>query len=79
MIRMRTPDGIIGEIKEIDPNSAFTKYALRQKIKNGEIPSVKAGKRYLVNLDIVLAYLSNTTSSMTQPVSTNGIRKISEK
>ncbi|MGO5175259.1 hypothetical protein ACTQ2N_08685 [Ruminococcus sp. LCP21S3_E8] len=60
--KMRTIKECINEIKELDPHTAVTEYHLRQLTITGVIPRVKAGKKYLVNLDTVLEYLQNPTA-----------------
>ena len=57
--RMRTISAAIREIKELDPNSCFTEHALRKTILTKHIPTVMAGKKYLVDMDVVYAYLEN--------------------
>lgn len=57
--RMRTISAAIKEIKEIDPNTCFTEHALRKAIVTKNIPSVMAGKKYLVDMDVVYAYLEH--------------------
>lgn len=61
MPRMRTIDQTIKELKQADPNSALTKHALRQMILKKEVPSVMVGCKYLINLDLLQAYLDNPT------------------
>ena len=60
--KMRTIKECINEIKELDPHTAVTEYHLRQLTITGVIPRVKAGKKYLINLDTVLEYLQNPTA-----------------
>ena len=60
--KMRTIKECINEIKELDPHTAVTEYHLRQLTSTGVIPRVKAGKKYLINLDTVLEYLQNPTA-----------------
>ncbi|MBO6140942.1 MAG: helix-turn-helix domain-containing protein [Ruminococcus sp.] len=36
----------------------LTEYRVRQLCKSGELPTVKAGKKYLINKDILLRFLS---------------------
>ena len=36
----------------------LTEYRVRQLCKSGELPTVKAGKKYLINKDILLGFLS---------------------
>lgn len=55
--RMRTISAAIKEIKEIDPNTCFTEHALRTAVVTKKIPSVRAGKKYLVDMDNVSTYL----------------------
>ena len=76
--RMRTLVQAISEIRAIDPQSAFTLSALRAKTRSGEIPSTRVGKKYLVNLDILISYLNNPASfkEMSSPIEINKIRKV---
>ncbi len=37
----------------------LTEYRVRQLCKRGELPTVKAGKKYLINKDILLRFLSS--------------------
>ncbi len=60
--RMRTIKECINEIKELDPHTAVTEYNLRQLTITGVIPRVKAGKKYLIDLDTVIEYLQNPTA-----------------
>ena len=78
--RMRTINEAILEIQEIDPQTAFTQTALRRMIKTGEIPSVKIGAKYLVNLDTLFDYLNNPAPIQSAQIFTaNGIRPVKEK
>ena len=80
MTRMRTIAEAIQEVKKADPQTAFTQTALRRMLKTGELPSIRAGAKYLVNLDILFDYLNNPAAYQpTQAVSTGGIRPINEK
>lgn len=55
--RMRTAPEAIREIKELDPNSAFTLRALRRMMSEGTIPVVNINSKRLINLDTLLDYL----------------------
>lgn len=80
MARMRTITEAINAVREADPQTAFTQTALRRMIKSGEIPSIKAGSKNLVNLDVLFDYLNNPTIQNTTVIQTNtGIRPVSEK
>lgn len=56
-MKMRTIDGCISELQQKDPNTAVTKTWLRRMVVCGEIPSVKCGKKYLVDLDMLDSYI----------------------
>lgn len=60
--RMRTISEAISEIRAADPNSAITPYRIRQLILCGILPSVRAGNKYLINLDDLLDYLKKPQS-----------------
>lgn len=59
MPKMRTIQEAAAEIKRTDPNTAVTPYAIRQMVLNGNLPHIKAGKKYLINLDVLERYLCN--------------------
>ena len=46
-------------IREADPDSALTMTALRRLVVSGKLPSVRAGSKYLLNLDTLQEYLQN--------------------
>lgn len=58
MPKMRTIDQAYAWLKENDPDTAFTKTALRRLVTTGQIPSVRVGQKYLVNLDTLTVFLS---------------------
>lgn len=57
MARMRLIKEAIAELKERDPDTALTEYALRRMVKSGQVPSVNAGNRYIVNMDVLERFL----------------------
>ena len=59
MARMRTILATIRYFKETDPETAVTENFLRSQIKLGNIKAVKAGNRYLLNLDLLEEYLAS--------------------
>ncbi|WP_407386378.1 hypothetical protein [Ruminococcus sp.] len=77
--RMRTISEAAQEIKALDPRTAITEYHIRQLAVSGVIPRVKAGKKYLINLDMLIEYMSDPTSEKFRPHPTatvNGIRRV---
>ena len=57
--RMRTVGEAALELKKLDPNTAVTEYHIRSLVLSGKLPKIKAGKKYLINLDLLLDYLEN--------------------
>lgn len=57
MARMRTIEQAAEHFKKADPLTALTKTAIRRLVTTGEIPSVKVGAKYLLNLDALEEYL----------------------
>lgn len=59
MERLRTIEQVIEYIKEQDPESALTEWALRQLVQDGTIPSLAVGKKRLVSLDSVEKFINS--------------------
>ena len=57
--RMRTINEAMELLYRQDPNTAFTKHALRQLIVTDKLPHVMIGRKYLVNFDAPEDYLKN--------------------
>lgn len=55
---IRTIKGALEEIKARDPKSDITMYAIRQIVKEGKIPYIRSGKKYLINVETLLDYIS---------------------
>ena len=64
--RMRNAEGVMSELKALDPGTHITLNFIRGLIRSGEIPVVQAGVQKLVNLDLVLDYLANQGTA--QPI-----------
>ena len=74
-MKYRTIAGVIDYIKSIDPETALTTYALRQKVLSGEVPHVKCGAKRLVDIDTVIDTLAGSASPVPEPQS-GQIRRI---
>ncbi|MCI8403900.1 MAG: DNA-binding protein [Clostridia bacterium] len=74
---MRGIKAAIEEIKEFDAATALTETYLRRLVLRHEIPSVKAGRKYLINMDILNEYLCKGACS-DELTAAGGIRKIAE-
>lgn len=78
--RMRMMKEAFEEIKQTDPNTALTPNALRKMVVSGDIPSIRIGSRYLINLDHLEEFLSTPTyKGKSDETPTSGIRKIPER
>lgn len=55
-MKVRTIRQAVKEIHARDSDSAITEYRLRQLVLAGEIPSRKAGNRFLILLEDVAKY-----------------------
>lgn len=76
--RMRTVQEAARELKALDDRTAMTPYHIRRLCLNGVLPTVRAGKKILLNLDTLLEYMSDPSAEKFRihPVSAvNGIRK----
>ena len=54
---MRTIDQAAEWLRANDPETAFTKIALRRLVTTGELPCVRVGQKYLVSLETLEDYL----------------------
>jgi len=61
MPRMRTISDAAAWLRQADPETAFTPTALRRLVTTGQLPSVRIGTKYLINLDTVEGYLRGNT------------------
>ena len=64
--RMRTVPEAAKELKEMDAHTAVTEYHIRQLALSGVLPRVKAGRKMLINFDLLLEYLANPTADKFQ-------------
>lgn len=77
--RMRTVPEAAKELKEMDEHTAVTEYHIRQLALSGVLPRVQAGRKLLINFDLLLEYLANPTADKFQihtAADVNGIRPI---
>lgn len=75
--RMRTAKAALEELKERDPNTAFTERAIRRLILTGELPSVRIGRKYLINMDCLYSFLYEGTPHH-EAATAAGIRVVAE-
>ena len=58
MPRMRLIKDAFEQLKKEDPETDITIYALRTIVNSGVIPTVRLGRKLLINYDSLLDYLS---------------------
>ena len=63
MAKYRTIQQAFESIKAFDAGTAITYHALRQLVVSGQMPSMRVGKKYLIDLD-GLASLLNVQVSL---------------
>lgn len=65
-MRMRGIEEAFREIQANDPGTSLTKTALRRMVTTGQLPSVKIGTKYLIDLDAVERYLGGEMQQVQQ-------------
>lgn len=76
MPRIRTLTETYQYIKKMDSETAITPNALRRMVVSGQIPCVKAGKKYLIDLDTLLEYLKGINPEDVLPGYKNPIKVV---
>jgi len=78
MPRMRTLEETYKYLKAADPDTCLTPYSLRRMVKQGDIPAIKSGKKYLLNLDLLDVFF-NKEIQPPNNFQAGSIRRINEK
>lgn len=71
-MRMRTINEAAKWVKESDPHTALTPTAIRRLVISGELPSRRAGTKYLVNLDTLELYMRGELQAPSAPAPAYG-------
>lgn len=74
--RMRTAAGVLTEIKAEDPGSEVTLHYVRYLISTNQVPVVPVGRKKLVDVDAVLAFLAEGTPIVEGKYVTGQIRRV---
>ena len=75
MRMMRTIDEAAAFLRQTDPNTAVTKTALRRLVTSGQIPSVRIGAKYLVDLGVLDEFFGGQAVKL-QTIQTSTIRPL---
>jgi hypothetical protein len=77
MARMRTIKQAAEHFKEKDPGTCITEWFLRQAIRSGRFKCHLAGKKYIVNLDMLEEWLNSPPAKVAEQLQQYGqIRRI---
>lgn len=76
MSRLRTLTETYTYIKDSDAETAVTPNALRRMVVSGHIPSVKVGRKYLIDIDTLFDDLKTTRPENVLPGYKNPLRKL---
>ena len=66
MVRARTIREAAAYFQENDPQTCLTETAIRTLLRTGTVPSVRVGKKYLVTVEALEAYLKGETGPTLQ-------------
>lgn len=79
MVKLRLISDAFSQLKQDDPDTAITLCALRRMVRAGDIPTVRVGRKALINYDMLLQHLytGSHTSTLEKPIELGEIRKIS--
>lgn len=66
-MRMRTINEAAKWVKDTDPHTALTPTAIRRLVISGELPSRRAGTKYLINLDTLELYMRGELKTSSAP------------
>lgn len=60
--RIRTIDTAYEEIRKNDPDTAISRNYIRQIVRDGTIPSIRQGSKYLVSMQVLEEYIKSQTT-----------------
>lgn len=63
MVRARTIREAASYFREADPDTCLSETAIRRLIRSGTVPSARVGRKYLVTVEALEAYLSGAIQS----------------
>ena len=78
-----TVKNAVERIKSDCPETAISEHFLRQLIRDGVLPELKAGNKLLVNMDVLAEYLAHPNAEKFRPKpkdnGVNGIRPVGKR
>ena len=61
MVHSRTIREAAAHFREVDPHTGLTETAIRNLLRKGLVPCVRVGRKYLVTIEALEAYLMGDT------------------
>lgn len=61
--QVRTIKQAADYLRSCDPDTPITEYTIRHWILTGDLPMIRAGNKYLVNLETLTNYLRGNTNT----------------
>lgn len=61
MVHSRTIREAAAHFREIDPHTGLTETAIRNLLRKGLVPCARVGRKYLVTIEALEAYLAGDT------------------
>ena len=65
---IRTIDKAYDELKARDPDTAISRYLVRQMVRTGMVPSINSGTKKLVDVDVLESYVAELTGSKPEKI-----------
>lgn len=59
MVKVRSLREALAYIRTLDKDTGISENAIRMLVVSGKVPSVMVGRKYLVNVDTLLAYFED--------------------
>lgn len=59
MVILRTIEAAYKDIKDKDENTSISKNFIRRLVIQGDIPTIRSGNKYLINMPQLEEYLNN--------------------
>jgi hypothetical protein len=75
-MKMRSISEAFSELKSVDPKTALTLSGLRRLVNSGMIPSIKIGRRILVDYDSLVHHLKHPMPEQNSDSKYGQVRKI---
>ena len=71
--KMRTIKEAVAKFHAADPATAITETYLRRLVVTGQVPHVKAGNKYLINMDVLSHFLEGQENKKSAPPQQTGV------